>query len=360
MKKICFILGNYKGNGGIARVVSIISNELCKDASVTLLSYCPEEEESDYLYDNSISNYLLFNSSMSMMKALLMNRAVSKVRNFLVSNDIDIVIVCGTLFFPLGIIASKGIKTRCFCWDHTNPATVEDHRFQMFSRKLAVKFSDNIIVLTKSAENYYKNRLNASGSKVVQIYNPIGNGVRNSKKYNIFSKKILSVGRLSYPKNFQLLIRIAARILPFYPEWTWEICGEGEDRQELEHLIKKYKLENKVILRGQVNRIYSEYKNYAFIVMTSRYEGFPMSLIEAESNRLPVISFNIETGPNEIITDGENGYLIRKDDTTQMISKIINLIENDELRKKMAENAFYKSKDFNIESIMKQWRKLCM
>lgn len=355
--KIGFLLGNLQGNGGIARVVSIIANELCKEHEIHIISFCPAIMPAGYEYDTRIICEQLLNDRVTMTTAILKKHIIGKLKKYIHIKQIDILIGCGELYFPLAILASAG-KIKCYCWEHSDPAGTNDHKHQMFSRKMAVMFGTRIIVLTKAAETFYVESLHCKSSKITQIYNPIGGNVAHSIGYNEESKKILSVGRLTYQKNFQLLIKIASQILTKYPKWSWDICGEGEDREELEKLIKDYNLVNRIVLRGQIKNLYSEYGNYAFMVMTSRYEGFPMSLIEAEANRLPLLSFDVPTGPNEIIKDGENGFLLKQQDIDGMVLKIQELIENLELRKNMSNIAVQFSEEFTLDKIMQKWTKL--
>lgn len=357
--RIGFLLGNLQGNGGIARVVSIIANELCKENDIHIISFCPAIESAGYEYCKEIFCTRLFDDRISMTNAIVKKHAVSKVKSYVKENDIDILIACGELYFPLSILAVGGTKTKCFCWEHSDPAGTSDHKFQMLSRKFAVKFADKIIVLTKATQKFYECELNCKQRKIIQIYNPVGATVSQSKHYDSSSKKILSVGRLTYQKNFQLLVAIAAEVLPKYEGWTWEICGEGEDRAELEQLIKENSLEGKLILRGQVRDFYSKYQEYSFIVMTSRYEGFPMSLIEAEANRLPLISFDIPTGPSEIIVDSKNGFLIPNNNRMLLKERIEVLIQNEEKRIAMSNLAYEYSAQFGLSKIMEQWRMIC-
>lgn len=356
---IGFLLGNLQGNGGIARVVSIIANELCKQNEIHIISFCPSNENAGYKYDDTIKCTRIFDESRTMTKAILMDHAIKKIKMYVVNNNIDLLIACGELYFLLGILSVRRIKTKCYCWEHSDPAGTSDHKFQMFARKYAVKKADKIIVLTKAAKKYYEDVLNLNTNRIVQIYNPVERDVMQASNYNENSKKILSVGRLTFQKNFQLLIKVAKRVLNEYDEWTWDICGEGEDRQELENMIKTYGLVGRVNLRGQVKDLYFEYKNYSFQVMTSRYEGFPMSLIEGEANGLPLITFDVPTGPSEIIKDGVNGYLINYGNIDAMVSSIRSLMDDCNKRKKMSANAYKMSEEFELCRIIKQWRELC-
>ncbi len=101
-------------------------------------------------------------------------------------------------------------------------------------------------------------------NKLVQIYNPVSNEAAVNTAYNKNAKKIISVGRLSYPKNFSVLLDIAAEILPAYPNWRWDIYGSGEEYDALLAKIEATDLSGKVNLMGQVNNIYERYGEYAF------------------------------------------------------------------------------------------------
>ena len=358
--KICFLLGGIQTNGGIGRVTSILANRMCAlpDPEVTVLAYVHKNEPPLYKLDDRIGFFHLYDKRVPMVKALLVGGAVKKVRQIIRENHIDLLIACGALFYPLGIKACKKTNARCLCWEHTDPASVSDHKFQGWCRKYAVKHCEKMIVLTKSAEKFYLEKLKIDRERLTQIYNPVDEKAERSPAYDASSKKILSVGRLAYQKNFERLIKIAAKILPAHPDWSWDIYGEGPQRQELEAQIKEAGLEGRVNLMGQVNDLYDRYKNYAFMVMTSRYEGFPMSLIEGLVNRLPLISFDIPTGPDEIIKDGENGYLLNKEDDDGMTSAIETLINDKEKRAAMSARAYEDAKRFRMEDIIELWIKV--
>ena len=324
MLKIGFLLGNFQTNGGIGRVTSIIADELCKkdEIEITTISYFKTDAPVLYDISSSINQYVLFSAPVSMVKAILKYSAIKKLRAIIEKENLDIIVGCGALFYPLVILAAKGTNAKTICWEHTDPATTHDYNFQGVARKLAVKSADKIVVLTKSAQKYYLETLKVKKDKLYQIYNPVSKDAAKSKEYNGNSKKIISVGRLSYPKNFSALIDIASNVLSQYPDWTWDIYGEGEERAELTAKIESKNLVGKVNLKGQVYDLYDRYGDYSFQVMTSRYEGFPMSLIEGAVNRLPLISYDITTGPNELIVDGVNGYLVEKENTNEMTKKI--------------------------------------
>src|SRR5690606_33587813 len=111
-------------------------------------------------------------------------------------------------------------------------------------------------------------------------------------------------------------------------EYTWHIYGKGSLETVIKENIDKLGLSGRVILEGNVTDLYEKYSSYSLMVMTSSYEGFPMSLLEGMVNKLPLVSFDIQTGPNEIIHNNQNGFLIEPFNIDDAANKINLLIEN--------------------------------
>lgn len=360
MRKICFLLGGFQGSGGIGRSTSIIANYFSNssDLEVHTICYCETSKKRMYTISPMVREHILFNTNISMTKALIFNHTIKRVKNIVKENGIDVLIACGSLFYPLGILSVKGTPAKCICVEHTSPDVETDYKFQVMCRKLAAKKADMVVTLTDSAKEYYIKTLGINGKRVCRIYNPVPKEYYQSKKYNVETKKIISVGRLSYPKNFSRLIDIAKTVFERHPDWCWDIYGEGEERARLQQKIETLGLINHVKLRGQVSDLLLRYENYSFIVMTSRYEGFPMSLLEASANRLPLVSFDIKTGPSEIIKNNVNGYLLNSGDTNGMIDKICKLIENNAIRSEMSQKSYESSFAFGMKEINKQWQEV--
>lgn len=356
MKRICFLVGYSHANGGIARVTSMLANELVKEENyeVFITSFQKTRINTDYHYDKRIKQIQLFDYGISMYKALVFEGAIKKLRNILDEYCIDVLISAGDIHFPLACFSVMGTKTKCYCWEHSDPLNVTDHKFSIQCRKIGAKLSDGIIVLTKAAEKQYAEYYKVSKNRITQIYNPVDSDAMVSREYNKEIRKIISVGRLTYQKNYQLLIDIAKEVLPG-TDWTWDIYGDGPDRNELESLIAKYHLGGYLNLKGRVDNMYTHYRDYSFLVMTSRYEGFPMTLLEASANRLPLIAFNVPTGPDEIIENGNNGFLIKASDKSDMKKAIKMLMSSTETRVRMSEEAFDKAATFRIDKIVDKW-----
>lgn len=352
---IAFIHAGFSNSGGIERVVSIILNSLSKDESLNIFSIEYIKGSKQCVEINScVHRFYLYEKPISMTNAIAKGKIIGKVKKIIKENKIDIVIGCGVLYFPVTVVASKSAGAKSVCWEHTNPKVTDDYKFQKQMRAFGLKFSDANILITKSAKTFYDS---VKAKKNVLIYNPVDDKLfENQCVYNAQSKKIISVGRLCYAKNYDLLIKIAEKVLSRFEDWSWDIYGDGEEREHLEKLISDTCVKDRLILKGNALNIYELYPEYSFLVMTSRYEGFPMVLLEAAAKSLPLVSFDIETGPNEIINDNVNGYLIKNNSREEMEAKIGDLIIDAEKRQMMSDNVFKTAQTFSVDKICKDWK----
>lgn len=211
---------------------------------------------------------------------------------------------------------------------------------------------DKLVVLTKADMSDWQK----TNKNVMQIYNP--NVLKNLKTGNCTNKKVIAAGRLDVEKGFDILIDIWKNIAAKNPDWTLEIWGDGALRENLTKQIADNGLNNNVFLKGRTGEIQNKYIESSFYVMTSRYEGFPMVLIEAMSCGLPCISFDCRWGPGEIIEDNKNGFLVPVGNMKEMAERINTLIDSEQLRQKMSEQAKLTAEKFNLHKIMNQWDNL--
>ena len=353
---ICFFLGGFHQNGGIGRVTAMLANALSEsdEYAITALCYCNPNLPNLYDVSPRINQQFFLQTYSSMTKQLCFG-GIGHLKKFLKNNEIDVLIACGALYYPISVLACKGIKTKCICWEHSDPEGNNDHRGQYWARRFGIKRSDLNIVLTKRALKVFKEKYKAENT--IQIYNPVDEAVfKAAGEYNAQSKRIISVGRLTYQKNFQAAVRIASRVLPAHPDWEWDIYGKGEDHDELERMVKEAGIQEQMHFKGQIPDLYYRYKDYGIMVMTSRYEGFPMTLLEGIGNGLPLISFDIPTGPSEIIDEGVNGYLLSEGSEEAMAERLAGLMRDSTLRNRMSKASKEKSTEFRIEDICMAWR----
>ena len=349
--KICFLLGGFY-SGGIGRVVSILANELCKNEKneVHAVTLRPAAKKEIYKLDDRILRSYLVDDNRPVKYVFF--SALKRYRQYLKINKIDISIACGNIFYLLALL-SKDKSTKVICWEHSNVYTTSDNQGQTLFRLIASKFADEVVTLTDSDKEGYEKKFKAK--RVKRIYNPIDPQLDSEVAYDVNSKKILSVGRLCYQKHFEVIPDIALELNKYQNDWVWEIYGSGDAKENIEKEIAAYNLEDKVKLKGQVGDLYKRYKQYSMIVMTSRYEGFPMTLLEGAANGLPMISYDIHTGPDEIIDDGENGFLLKEGDIKGMAKQISYLLQNQKARTEFSKKSFETAMRFNVKNIVDEW-----
>ena len=169
------------------------------------------------------------------------------------------------------------------------------------------------------------------------------------------ARKVIAIGRYGYQKGFDYLIEAWEIIHCAQPAWTLDIIGDGEWTDRLQRQIKRKRLNHCVFLKPPTGQIEEEYRQASLLVLSSRYEGLPMVLLEAQSFGLPIVSFACKCGPGDVITDGKNGFLVSVGNLPMLADRIMRLMEDEGLRKRMGMNAYHNSKTFSEERIMQCW-----
>ena len=169
------------------------------------------------------------------------------------------------------------------------------------------------------------------------------------------NKEVIFVGRLCEQKGLEYLIKTWEIVSRKHKDWTLHMYGEGEQKTMLNHLIQESGLENTVIVHQPTLQIMEKYLESSIFLLTSRFEGFGMVLIEAMACGVPVVSFDCPWGPADIISDGEDGFLVEYMNVNEAANKVCKLIESPELRIKMGTTARMNVQRYKRDEIMKQW-----
>lgn len=218
--------------------------------------------------------------------------------------------------------------------------------------KRAILKFDKVVVLTSQDLVSFKSKR----KNVIKINN--FTSIIPTRRGELKSKKVISIGKLNSQKGFDMLIDVWEIVSTFYPEWVLEIFGEGEWENILRNKIERKGLTNQIKLKGLTSNVEEELFRSSIYVMSSRFEGFGIVLIEAMSCGLPVISFDCEAGPREIVEDGISGFLVKPGNIEELAKRIIFLIENPTVRMEMGFNAFNRAKFFSKNAILSQWEEL--
>ena len=176
--------------------------------------------------------------------------------------------------------------------------------------------------------------------------------------YSERSNRIICVGRLTRQKGFDYLIKAWALIANKYPGWKIDIFGSGDLEDFLIQMIDNYNLKESITINKPTSNIFEEYDRSSIYVLSSRYEGFCLVLLEAMSFGIPCISFNCPHGPSDMITNGEEGILVPVGDINKLADSIEWMITHKEERERMSQNSREKVKYYLAENIMPQWVEL--
>lgn len=207
---------------------------------------------------------------------------------------------------------------------------------------------------------------NTPKAKVCIIPNPLVFPISNRKpcvppqkliKENHIN--ILSVGRLTKQTGHVYLISAFANLSQLHNHLNLVILGEGEERGFLENRIRQLDLEERISLPGSVGNLDDWYRAVDMYVMSSHFEGFPNSLLEAMAYGLPVVSYDCPAEPNNLISHRENGLLVSVSDGVDGLGNTIEeLISNDHLRHTLSKNAINVRHVFAAENIIEKWNSL--
>lgn len=172
------------------------------------------------------------------------------------------------------------------------------------------------------------------------------------------SNIVISIGRLDYQKGYDYLIPLWSQIKKECPEYVLHIYGSGKEIENLNCLIRKYGVEKSVFIFDPVKNIQGKLLNSVLYLMTSRFEGLPMALLEAMSLGIPAVAFACKCGPSDIINDGIDGYLIPEGNNELFIKRTVELLSNKSKRIEFGLLARKNMQRFSEESVMEKWNNL--
>ena len=348
--KIAFIISSL-GSGGAERVLSLMANYWSqKNYSIIVLTL--DNLTPFYALEDGIKleKLSLLKNSISVFSAIANNiKRINIIRKKLIEIDPDIVISFMTETNIISTIGCRIINKPIIIAERTNYNLLKSQVW-ISLRKIVYRFSNALIVQTR----YDKEKYNRLADTFI-INNPLKvkeTNLNNSREENT----ILAVGRLDKLKGFDRLIKAYSNL--GQKDWKLAIIGEGSERNNLEKLIFDLNLEDYISMPGRTKLIDKWYQKSSIFVLSSRIEGFPNVLCEAMAYGCACVSFNCIAGPNEIITDKVDGYLVKNGDINALTKKMDFLINNPEERRRIGKEAMKISERLNIDSIMSKWDKI--
>lgn len=218
----------------------------------------------------------------------------------------------------------------------------------------SLKNIDYFMPVSRQLTKMYKEKL--KGTKTECIYIPHCLKYYPEETSKLTNKNIISVGRLSSEKGFLDLIDVFEEVNKKNPDWHLYIAGDGTQKDEILKKIYQKHLENNITVEfKEENELRELLLQSSIYVMTSFHESFGLALIEAESFGIPLLAFDSAKGPQEIIENGKNGYLIPNRDIKQMADKVNELIFNDSMRIEMGQMSRKMSETYKMENVEEMW-----
>ena len=214
-------------------------------------------------------------------------------------------------------------------------------KYWMQSLVKQLKRLDRFVVLTEEDKRNWVELPN-----VTVIPNPLQN-TEETPISMVENKKVIAVGRYVYQKGFDLLVDAWERVVEKHPDWNLYVYGRGEKN--------KYRQVQNCFFEDVVANINEKYAESSIFVLSSRFEGFGMVIVEAMRCGVPAVSFACPCGPSDIITHKKDGFLVENGNVEQLAERICYLIEHPDERKEMGRNAIEKAKNYSLDEIGKRW-----
>lgn len=354
--KIMYIVEDFAENGGVERIVSQKANTFASDYrhDVTIVSVYKDSRPILYSIGKSVA-FISLNVPFAVKGkgkvATLVSRiatlatAAARLNKTVCSINPDIIFfttTLGALLLPL-----CHTKARKIFEAHTaRPFTPYQSLYTPTER-----LADTIVCLTKGDTLSYK-----KARRVEVIPNFIEPPSHFVTDYS--TKKAIAVGRLEDAKGFDILIDCWKIVAQAFPDWHLDIYGIGSRHDCLQAQIDRFGLADKITLCGRSNNIMDVYPQYSLHIMTSRYEGQGIALVEAQACGLPSVVTDFQFGASDIVTDAYNGRVVAQSDNMALADAIGKMMASESMRRAYGANAIETAKTYYKENIFGKWDEL--
>jgi glycosyltransferase involved in cell wall biosynthesis len=358
--RLLYIVPNINNEGGVARILSIKANYLVEKLGYEVHILTQNEGFSPLFY--SFSPNVIFHDILLTGNFFQFFNSFSKgLKNKITAIQPDIIVVCdnGLKAYSIPFILKNKIPLVLEMHSSTFIEERESGKkfFKKVStnciralKKIGIKKYDKFIVVTIESISEWK------VENTIVIPNPLW--FAPEKASALENKKAIAVGRHVYEKGFDRMLQIWKKVVTKHPDWILEIYGKSSENFTLQSLAKSLNISDNVVFYEPVQDIDKKYLEASFYLMTSRFEGFGMVLIEAMATGLPCIAYDCPCGPRAIISHNTDGFLIENGNEPDYVQAIEILIENVALRREMGEKAKLSSDKYHIDEIMQSWNQL--
>jgi GalNAc-alpha-(1->4)-GalNAc-alpha-(1->3)-diNAcBac-PP-undecaprenol alpha-1,4-N-acetyl-D-galactosaminyltransferase len=344
--------------GSAEQVMSIVANYWANRGwQITLLTFDDGSEPPFYDLDRRISHRAL---GMDLSK---IDPTVARFGNFgqlgvlkkaIVASRPEVVISFVNQTNIATLLACRGLKVPTIVSEDVYPAYGELNKAWQKLQKRSYRRADLITVPTHSGLSFFPA---FEGYNTSVMPNPIAIPESEPIESRLYTddRHVLAVGKLIPQKGFDLLIKAFAQICHQHPEWTLTILGEGAMREELEALTVAFGLEERIYMPGTVKNISAFLRKADLFALSSRFEGFPVTLCDAMACGVPVIAADCLSGPREIIHNGTDGMLVVPENVDALASGM-DILMSDPVKRQYFSHYAPKVLDrFGLEQVMNLW-----
>lgn len=377
-KNIVFLINEFNSHGGAQRVASILTEEFMADGHhVSILSVNEQKKAPSYFSEDvpvtlihkdnyrpsgpielssNLKQWRLMKVSKELKRRYRLQKQRNQVKKFFEDfGDEEVFVIAIQVYgmqWMLPVLYKKNIKF--IGQSHESVAAAKSS--QRYKRILShYRQVSKFLLLTQKDEEHF---IEAGFTNTGVMYNPSPFRHLTPPETLYQHKKIVSSGRLVAGKGFDVLIESFASVADTLPGWTLHIYGEGPAESSLQNLIRIFDMEEKVFLEGQTEDIEASLREASFFVLSSKAEGLPMSLIEAQSCGLPCVSTDCAPGIREILTEYEDSLIAPVGDVHLIGRHIKRLADNPELFFSYSRKAYENSLKFDKKVIKQQWYEL--
>lgn len=346
-RRITLFIGSLSG-GGAERVTCNLANYLNENGyKVDVITMSNAHDT--YILNGGVNRFNLLDEKERAGKIYNLKIRKKRLKEYVIKNqDVSCYVVMLPITIFMLIRLKKLTGSKMIISERNNPSSYK--LYEKIIMKYAAKKCDGLVVQTEEIGKWYKNIKN----KVV-IPNAINRDIIFPERSAV-EKKIVSVSRLEKQKNIPMLIEGFARFHKKYSDYILEIYGKGSLEGELEELVKKHDLNDKIKFMGYVDNVAERIANATCFVLTSNHEGMPNALIEAMCIGVPCIATDCDGGGSrEIIEDGKNGILIEKNDVDGLLESLEYVIGNGRVSDQLGKDAKKLKIKLSYECIYKKW-----
>lgn len=358
MKTLLYITNQICGPGGLERVLSVKASNLADNFSykVHILTLNQGDEPLFYAFSKAITYHDI---SVGGNPLAYIKQYKNGIKNIVAKVNPDIILVCddGLKGFFLPLLLKKPCPmiyerhvSKMIELNHRKRTGIKGKlliRFKFGLMNFAGRYYDKFVVLTEgnTKEWNFKN--------LAVIPNPLP--FYPDEVATLDSKKVLAVGKLSEQKGFDLLLQSWNKVAKKFPDWTLHIFGKGNDQGLLDTYCDTHNLTDSVTIHEPSKEIIKEYQDASLYVLSSRFEGFGMVLIEAMACGVPCVSFDCPYGPSDIVSDKKDGLLVTNGDIDMLATSMETLMGDTDLRSQYGKKARDTVRKYEADAICRKW-----